>query len=354
MTQFRPLRQLAQLLILPLVAALIGCAEQSAAPRSQAASAIPVEIVVLQPRYLENTIETTGSLLADEEIELRSEISGRVVGLYFQEGKPVRKGDLLMKINDRDLIAQLTRKELEEKLAQDEEKRARKLLSVEGISQEEYDRILNKVQLLQAEEEELKAEIAKTEIFAPFDGVIGLRSVSEGGYVSPSMLAATLQDIDPIKVEFSVPEKYVGLLKVNLPVKATIGGLDSVYTGAVYAVESKIDRSTRTIRARATIPNRDRSLIPGSFARIELTLEQIADAIVIPSQAIVPQLDGDRVYVVRDGKAAFIPVQTGVRMSSELQITNGLQAGDSLILTGLLQISDGKAVQARAAEMQGS
>lgn len=321
-----------------------GCSSEKAAARSGQSSALPVEVQLVTPRMLENRIETTGTLLADEEIELRSEISGRITGLHFQEGRTVRKGELLIKMNDRDLRAQLTRKELEEKLAMDEERRADRLRAVDGISQEEYDRVLNKLQLLQAEKEELLADIAKTEIMAPFDGVIGLRSVSQGGYVTPSMLVATLQDIDPVKVEFSIPEKYAGLLKVSTSISARVGESGQPAIGTVFAVESKIDRATRTIRARASIPNPDRSLIPGSFARIEITLQQLPDAVVIPSQAIVPQLDGDRVYLVREGKAAFVPVVTGIRTEREIQIVSGVAANDSLIVTGLLQLTDGRAV----------
>ena len=334
-------------LIASLMLFVNNCSEQKAATtRDIGASAIPVEIQIITPQYLEHTIVTTGTLLADEEIELRPEISGRIVALNFEEGSQVRKGDLLMKISDRDLVARLKRNDLEEALASDEEKRARQLREVDGISQEEYDRIQNRLQLIQAEKEELRAEIAKTEIIAPFDGVIGLRSVSEGGYATPSMLAASLQDVDPIKVEFSVPEKYAGMLKPGQLIKAQIGDLDSVYTGEVYAVEAKIDPSTRTIRARATIPNKKRDLVPGSFARIEITLERIESAIVVPSQAIVPQLEGARVYLVKDGKASFTPVQAGIRTENSVQIISGIAPNDSLILTGLLQLSDGKAVKA--------
>jgi len=305
---------------------------------------LPVEIQVVRPQYLENKIFTTGTLLANEEVELRSEISGRVTAVNFAEGREVHKGDLLLKINDRELQSQYNQKELEEKLAAQEERRSRQLFDIKGISQEEYDRVLNKLQLIQAEKEEIGAQLAKTEIIAPFDGMVGLRYVSQGGYVSPNMLAATIQDVDPIKVEFSVPEKYALLVKTGLPIVAQIGETQPDHSGTVYAIESKIDPGTRTIKSRARIPNTDRKLMPGAFARVAITLEQIANAIVIPTRAIIPEIDGEKVFVCRDGKAVSAKVVTGIRTDRDIQIVSGLAPGDTLILTGLLQMTDGRTI----------
>lgn len=323
-----------------------GCGGIKEAPRgSGGGQPLPVEILVVQPRLLENKIFTTGTLLANEEVELRSEISGRVTVVNFAEGREVRKGDLLLKINDRELKALYTQKELEEKLAAQEERRSRQLFEIKGISQEDYDRVLNNLQLIGAEKEEIGAQLAKTEIIAPFDGMVGLRYVSEGGYVSPNMLAATIQDVDPIKVEFSVPEKYALLVKTGLPIIAQIGEARADYKGTVYAIESKIDPGTRTIRVRARIPNADRKLMPGAFARVEITLEQIANAVVIPARAIIPELGGERVFVCRDGKATSTKVTTGIRTDRDILIVNGLQSGDTLILTGLLQLTEGRPIR---------
>lgn len=322
-----------------------GCGGRQEAPRgSGGGQALPVEIQIVQPRLLENKIFTTGTLLANEEVDLRSEISGRVTVVNFAEGREVRKGDLLLKINDRELKALYSQKELEEKLAAQEERRSRQLFEIKGISQEDYDRVLNNLQLIGAEKEEIGAQLAKTEITAPFDGMVGLRYVSEGGYVSPNMLAATIQDVDPIKVEFSVPEKYALLIKTGLPIIAQIGEARADYEGTVYAIESKIDPGTRTIRVRARIPNADRKLMPGAFARVAITLEQIANAVVIPTRAIIPELGGEKVFVCRDGKATSTKVRTGIRTDRDIQIVSGLQPGDTLILTGLLQLTEGRPI----------
>jgi membrane fusion protein, multidrug efflux system len=329
-----------------LLLCVTSCSKKAEGPATRAGGgAVPVEVLVVQSQYLENRAFATGTLMANEEVELRSEISGRLVGVFFEEGRAVRKGDLLMRVNDRDLKAQYTRKELEEKLAADEEHRKRQLFDIKGISQEEYDRTLNTLKLIQAEKEEIGAQLAKTEILAPFSGVVGLRYVSEGGYVSPNMLAATIQEINPMKVEFSVPEKYAPLVRSGQKIKVQVGGNEIAHEGVVYAVESKIDLGTRTIKARAKTPNSNKELVPGAFARVEITLEQIPDAIVIPAAAIIPEMSGDKVLVCRDGKAASVRVTTGIRTDRNIQIVSGLAPSDTLILTGLLQLTDGRAVK---------
>ncbi len=340
------------LLVAATVVLVTGCGKGSSQPAAGApgrpggGGGTPVEAVIVRPQPLDNTIFSTGTLLANEEVELRSEISGRVTGVFFDEGARVTNGQLLVKINDQELQAQLKRKELEEKLAGDEERRQRELYEIKAISQEEYDQTNNRYKMIQAEREVIKSQIAKTEIRAPFDGYIGLRYVSAGGFISPSMLAATMQDIDPIKVEFSVPERHARQIKSGTMIFAQVGDA-AVDTGRVYAVESKIDPSTRTIKARAFVANPGERNIPGSFARIEIKLERLADAIVVPAESIIPELSGNKVFVADNGKARAVPVTTGIRLEKSIQIVDGLRAGDTLITTGLLQLADGRAVQVR-------
>jgi membrane fusion protein, multidrug efflux system len=308
----------------------------------------PVEAVVVQPQLLQDKIITTGTLMANEEVELRPEISGRVLSVSFDEGARVKKGQLLVKINDREIKAQLRQKEVAETQASDEEKRARKLLDIKGISQEDYEKVQNALQMAQADKDALQSQLDETEIYSPFDGIIGLRHVSEGGYVTPDMLIATMQDIDPMKVEFSVPEKYAGQIKDGTEIAVKVGESQDEHKGTVYAIESKIDLDTRTIKARARIPNPKSNLIPGSFAKVEITLQDLPDAIVIPSEAIVPELGGEKVYVCVNGKASAVPVKTGIRTETSVQITEGLVPNDTLIVSGLLQLADGKGVQLKS------
>lgn len=327
--------------------AIVGCQEdpKQVSGRGGGRGSTPVEALVIHPQPLENKIVTTGTLMANEEVELRPEIDGRVTGVYFDEGGPVKKGELLLKINDRELQADLKSKQLEEKLAADDESRKRALVDINGISREEYDKALNNLNMIKAEREVIESQIAETEMFAPFDGVIGLRYVSEGGYVTTNTLVATMQDLDPMKVEFSVPERYASKLTAGSKVAVQVGDAENPYIGQIYAVESKIDPTTRTLKARATIPNPDSKLIPGSFAKVEITLERIPDALVIPTEAVVPELNGEKVYVCENGKARSQTVTTGIRTDKNIEVTQGLHANDTLIVTGLLQLSDGSAVQ---------
>ena len=326
---------------------------KSSPPRLQSGMSgakIPVDAMVIQPQLLDNRIFTTGTLLANEEVKLQPEIAGRVTDVLFPEGGKVKKGDVLIRINDRELKAQLEGKEVEEKQASDLESRARHLFESKGISQEEYDKAANTLKMIQAQKEVMQAQLAKTEIIAPFDGVIGLRYVSEGSFVSTTTLVATMQEIDPMKVEFSVPEKYGKQIKKDTEITVVVGDSPEKYKGVVYAVESKIDLETRTIKARAKIPNPKGDLIPGSFAKVDISLEQLPNAIVIPSGSIVPEMTGDKVFVCVNGKVQSVPVKTGIRTENSVQIVQGLNPQDTLITTGLLQLSDGKTVEIKGFE----
>jgi membrane fusion protein (multidrug efflux system) len=300
--------------------------------------------MVIKPDTMLNIIYSTGTLLPNEKVELRNEVSGRIIGIYFAEGSEVKQGTLLMKINDQDLQAQLNKNSVQEKMARDEEYRKKQLLEIKAISQEEYDIVANTLKSVQAEKQLLDAQIAKTQIFAPLSGKIGLRNVSPGSYIPSNTLIATLQQVDPIKIEFAVPEKYTQHIKAGMLINFSMDYTPDPFTGKVYAVESGVDETTRTVKVRATCSNADRKLVPGAFARISVLLEQISDAIKIPSESMVGDIAGNKVFLVRKGKAASVPVFAGIRTEKDVQIVEGLQAGDSLILTGLLQISDGTSV----------
>lgn len=338
------------LLLLVFSYFLIGACKsgKSSLPRRESGisgARVPVNAIVIQPTLLNNTIFTTGTLLANEEVKLQPEIAGRVTDVFFTEGSKVKKGDVLIRINDRELKAQLKGKEIEEKQASDLETRERRLFEIKGISQEEYDKVANALKMIQAQKEVVEAQLAQTEIVAPFDGIIGLRYVSPGSYVSTDMLVATMQDVDPIKVEFSVPEKYVKQIKKGTEITVLVGDSKEEYKGSVYAVESKIDLETRTIKARAKIPNPNGDLIPGSFAKVDITLEQLPNAIVIPSESVIPEMNGEKVFICVNGKVRSVLVKAGIRTESSIQIVEGLNPQDTLVVTGLLQLSDGKAVE---------
>ena len=319
--------------------------ESSNAPAASSGNApVFVDVFVVQPDTIENNIFTTGTLIANEEVELASESSGLIEEIYLQEGQPVEKGQLLIKINDSELKAQLNRADFRLNLAVDREKRQKQLLDKGGISQEEYDATLNEVNVLRAEVALIEAQIAKTEIRAPFSGNVGLKYVSDGSYITPNTRIATLQDIDPIKIDFSIPERYAAMLEVGNKVEFTVSVQDETLTASVYAKEPRINTETRSLQVRATSNNTGGRLLPGAFADIELTLSTIDNALMVPSISLVPELQGQKVFVLRDGKVQPVSVQTGLRNETKVQITEGISAGDSVLTAGLLQVRPGMTV----------
>jgi len=306
---------------------------------------LPVETVIIRPEMVQDRILATGTIIADEEVEIRSEISGKIVSIAFREGTRVRRGDLLVKIDDSELQAQAFKMDSEQKLAQDKENRRRQLRDKGNISPEDYDVSLNELNAIRGEVQLIQARLLKTKLRAPFDGIIGLRYVSEGSYVSPLTRIASLQRISSLKIDFSVPERYAGTVKPGQTVYFRAAGADGRATGSIYAVEPKIDPSTRTVLIRARAPNPEGRLAPGAFAEVELVLREIPEAIMIPTQALVPDIEGHKVYVVRGGVAAERRVEIGLRTETKVQIVRGVQSADTVITTGILQLVPGAPVR---------
>jgi membrane fusion protein, multidrug efflux system len=297
-----------------------------------------VSVMVVEPTMLNDIVKTTGTVLANEEVEIRSEISGKITNLYFKEGQYVGKGTILLKINDDDLQAQLKKLEYSKKLAEDNEYRQRRLLEKEAISQREYDISLTSVKTIEADMDNIKAQLAKTTIRAPFGGRLGLRYVSEGSYLTPSTRISTLTNTNPAKVEFSVPAKYSDKIRVGSTIEYTTESSDVKHRGKVYAVDPKIDPQTRTLQMRATSPNGNGALLPGAFARIELITGSKGSAIAVPNEAVIPEMNGHKVFLVKGGKASPRAVEVGLRGELTMEILSGLAVGDTLITTGILQV----------------
>jgi membrane fusion protein, multidrug efflux system len=300
---------------------------------------------VVTPETVLDVVATTGTLRANEEVQLVGEASGRITQVLFDEGSVVRRNQLLVKINDEDLQAQRNSYLQRLQLAEMGESRRARLLEIGGVSQEEYDQIRNEVGVLRAEVQRIDAQITRTEIRAPFDGTIGLRAVSLGSFLSSQSQVATLRQIDPIKLDFDVPERHAGRVRVGDVVGFQVEGSPGEHRATVYALEPGISADTRTLRVRARGPNREGLLRPGGFAQVSVTLEEIADALMVPTTAIVSAQDRTMVFVIREGKAESRPVQTGVRTAGRVQIVSGIEAGDSVITTGLQMVRPGAAVE---------
>ena len=338
--------------MIPCFLFFFSCSSRQNEPGGQKGGpkAVTVTGMVVYPGVLENKILSTGTLEANEEVQLRSETPGRVISINFEEGTPVKKGQLLIKINDQELQAQLKKLQLEEDLAKDDVYRKQKLLEMKAVSQEEYDKSANQLGVMEAEIELVKSQIAKTEIYAPFNGMIGLRHVSPGEYVSSTTLVALLIQEDPIKIEFSVPEKYREKVKKGTVIQFRVEGIDSTFTGKVFAIEPKIDPATRNVTLRAICPNPQNLLVPGSFAKVEIVLETLDKALIIPSEAIIPQLMGEKVFISSNGKAVSRIVTTGIRTERDVQVIKGLNPGDTVILNGLMQLREGSDINVKIFE----
>lgn len=307
----------------------------------------PVDVMVVNMQSLDEKILTTGTVIPNEEVEIRSEISGRVTGIFFKEGQYVKKGTILLRIQDADLQAQLQKLTYNKQLAETNESRQKKLLEKEAISRQEYDIAQTNLNSILADIENLKVQISKAVIKAPFDGTIGLRYISNGSYISPSSRIATLTNVNPAKIDFSVPAKYAQMVRQGSRINFTVEGSTSQRTGTVYAVEPKVDPETRTLLLRAVSPNGDRALVPGAFARINVVLNSRGNAIVVPTEAIIPEQSGQKVFVVRNHKAEPVSVETGIRTERTVEIRRGLHVGDSLITAGVQLVKPGGEVDVR-------
>ncbi|NMM50285.1 efflux RND transporter periplasmic adaptor subunit [Marinigracilibium pacificum] len=314
---------------------------QAARTASRASNAIPVNYIIAEEKLFSNQISVTGKVLANESVELRVERGGKVDKIFFKEGDFVKKGQLLLSTNVDDLKAQVSKAKYNLKLKEQTEYRQDELLKREAISQEEYDLALTELNTALADIQLLEAEIAKSEVRAPFSGYIGLRYVSEGSYIAPTTPIANLYSLNPAKIEFALPAKYIGTLNSGQTVSFNIDAVDKEFQGKVYAIEPGVDPATGAITVRAIAGNDNKILRPGQFTKVMIDLEARENAILVPNQAVIPELEGHKVYVVKDGKASVRKVNIGIRTPTEIEIMSGLNEGDSVITTGLLQINEG-------------
>ncbi|MFN8287559.1 MAG: efflux RND transporter periplasmic adaptor subunit [Chitinophagales bacterium] len=315
------------------------------APAGGPPKEMAVNAYVVKPKSLSNNIMASGTLLAYEDVELHPEVSGKITVLNLQEGKPVSKGALLVKLYDADLQAQLKKLQVQRVTADKTVQRLKQLLAINGIGQQEYDNAVLQLDNIDADMQITEAAIAKTEVRAPFSGVVGLKNVSLGAVISPATTIATLQQVDELKVDFTVPEKYTTAVHVGDVIKFTVDGQDETFNGKVFAIEPKIDEATRSIKIRAQVQNAKAKLYPGAFAKIDLGLQGIENAFMVPTQSIIPEARNKKLIVVKDGKAEFRVVQTGVRSESYIQITDGVSEGDTVVTTAIMYVKPGMGIK---------
>ncbi|MFZ1751971.1 MAG: efflux RND transporter periplasmic adaptor subunit [Saprospiraceae bacterium] len=305
-------------------------------PKEQKAT--KVEGIIAKEEITSSEIRTTGSTMANEEVEIKSEISGKITSIGFKEGAYITKGQLLVKLNDDDMQAQMKKWNVELKLADEKEARQKQLLAANAISKEEYDLALSNSNLIKANMEILRTQIDKTKIVAPFSGIIGLKYVSPGAFITSSTVIANIQNVQPLKLEFSIPEKYNYLIQPGSPVKFSLSGSASYLNATVYAKEPKIDEVTRTAKIRATFANASGKLMPGSFADIIIPIGAKEKVKMVPTIAYIPDISGAKLYLCKDGKVKSVTVKAGIRTESQIQILEGIEEGDTVLTSGILQL----------------
>ena len=299
---------------------------------------VSVNLMIVKDTAVSNQIDITGTIDANERVNLTSQTAGNITGIYFTEGTRVSKGQLLVKVYNADLQAQLQQIKAQMILARDINNRNKILLEKEAVSKEEYETSLSSLNSMKAQADVIKAQMTRTEVRAPFSGTIGLRNVSPGGYLSPATSIATLVNIDPAKLTFSVPERYLEIIGKGSKVAFTIESSHKEFNATVYAIEPALDATSRTITVRAKAPNPGNLLTAGAFAKINLTLDQIPKTIMVPTESVVPDIKSSKVYVYHNGLAVAKDVKTDLRTDTRIQIISGLKQGDSIVVSGLIQI----------------
>ena len=298
----------------------------------------PVSVYIVDSSRIDNQITSVGTLRSEEEVDLQPEVSGKITSIHFREGDRVSKGQLLLQLNNADLLAQLGKLNVQRKVQEEKAGRLKSLLQMQGSSQEEYDQAQNVVASTDADIKYIQAQLAKTEVRAPFSGVIGLRSVSEGAFVTANTRIARLQQTDQLKLDFNVPERYISLLELPLKVAFGVQGRSDKFEANVYAIEPSVSNTTRTVQLRARVSNNAQQLLPGQFAQVLLPIKNDHSSILIPTQAIIPILKGQKVFVCKQGKAAEVKVETGYRNDAMIEVLSGLSVGDSVITTGIMSL----------------
>jgi len=327
--------------------------QQETAPSGAGAGAggpmdpLPVTVIKLKKEPLSNQLQVSGTVLPNESVEIKPEISGLVTKINFKEGQVVSKGTPLVYLNDNELQAQFQRLQYTQKLFQTQESRQKQLLAREAISQEEYDIVLNQYNTAISDIKLVEAQLEKTVIRAPFTGRLGLRQISEGSVINPSNVIVSIVNSDPIKLEFSIPERYASLVSIGSSIFFSSESSKEEVEGKVYAFEPQIDAATRTLKLRAQSPNKSGKYLPGMFVKIRFVLDIEEEALLVPAEAVIPELSGYKVFVVgADGTAEQRIIEIGTRTDTQVQVISGLNEGDLVLTSGVMQVRQGMPIKA--------
>jgi len=327
---------------------VISCKSKKEEPRQQnnGPQAVIVDVIIAGKNNISNIVEVNGSVVANEAANLQPEVSGRLTYLNLPEGAKVLQGTVLARINDADLQASTQKIKVQLDLAEKNEERLRKLLSIGGINQADYDAVLNQVNTLKADLDILKAQIDKTILKAPFTGVLGLRMISPGAYVTPATILATLQQIDKVKIDFTIPEAYTTLIAKGKTVSIKTNGREAIKKAVIIATEPQIDATTRNLKVRAELSGAD--INPGGFVKVLIETGGQNNSILVPTNAIIPDAKAKNVVVVKDGKGILTDIETGLRVNGMAEVLSGLKVGDSIAVSGVLFVRPNSQLKVRS------
>lgn len=325
-----------------------SCGNKEQAKQKTPPPPVAIDVMIAKPASFSYTIDASGSVQAQEFVELKPEVSGRIVKLNINEGETVTEGTLLVKLNDDDLQAQLRKFQAQYDIAQRNLKRLKPLLDANGLNQQEYDVADNQVKSLQADIEFTKAQIRKTEIRAPFNGLIGLRNVSLGAFVSTQDIMATLQQVSSLRIDFVLPEANTSLIKKGMSVKVQSDQGSGAYLARIIAIEPQVNTGTRNIKVRAVLQDKTARLNPGAFVKVLIDAGKTNSAIMIPTNCVIPESRSKKVAVIKGGKVVFQVVEVGYRGDSKVEITKGINAGDTIALNGILFLKPDAPVHVRS------
>jgi len=328
---------------------LLSCKQkkEAAAPNAMPQQSIPiVDVIIAGASSISNNIEVNGTVIPNEMISINPEISGRLTMLNLPDGGRVIQGTILAKINDADLQATLSKTKVLLDMSQKTEQRLRKLLTISGINQADYDLALNQVNSLKADLTVTQAQIDRTVIKAPFSGVLGLRMISPGAYVTPATILSTLQQVDKVKIDFNVPEAYINLIQKGSSVTIQTNESNAIRKAVVVATDPQLNLTTRSLKVRALL---DGAMInPGTFVKVLLANNSGKNGIMVPTNCIIPDARAKKIIVVKNSIGTFVDIETGYRSTGLVEVTKGIKTGDSIVVTGVLFVRPKLPVKVRA------
>jgi membrane fusion protein, multidrug efflux system len=318
----------------------VSCTEKPKGPdKFNPNAAVSVDVTIAATQQVEKLVEVNGNILANDYVELRPETNGRITFLQVPEGTQIKAGTIIAKLNDADLQAQLSKAKAQLDLALINEQRNKQLLAIKGINQSDYDVSLQQVKSIQADVAYTQSLIDKTVIKAPFTGKIGLRQVSLGAFINTTTTIATLQNTDKLKMDFTIPEVYASFVSVGkkIIITTTETGTSKI-AGTITAIEPQITTASRNLKIRTSFQG---NVLPGAYAKVYLSESNPKPLIMLPSNVIIPDSKNKQIVIVKNGQAKFITVETGYRTATAVEITKGLNIGDSVVVAGMLFVKEG-------------